>query len=276
MIPLVMASPPSIDPAPYVTPPRITVRSGLSLSKMLLRVVPTEAGPGVMGAAKTLRVAVTELDGKWKASDKAQRTKDVRPLEVQLERVWSVIESSLDRYAVLRTPKAKRQLAGALHEELFSEGLGFLEQRHVEQHAESARRIELIEDEGLRDGLEDLVGKEFVDELHAAHAAYAEALGITEAGKEATAAAESLLEPLRTLRRAIGAYALQVLAFAGVDPGNLTVARRALEPIDGLRAAASRVTATGGVGEPEREDEDAALPEGAPDSEDEIPELPEG
>lgn len=272
-----MAAPATIDPAPYLQPPRTSVRSGLSLSKMLLKVVPSKPGPGVLVAANALRASVTELDGKWKTSQKARRTVDVRPLDVQLDRAWAVLESSLDRYTLLRPNNANRKRAGQLHQQLFAEGLGFLKLRYIEQHAESARRIDLIKDEGLREDLDRLVGKEFVDELHAAHKAYGDGLGITKA-VEASASTEPLLEPLRAVNRAISAYALQVLAFAGIDPANVPAARRALEPIDKFRAAAAKRGAAGGPGDGaggEAED-DVALPEDAPGPEAEVPELPLG
>jgi len=242
---------------------------------MLLKVVPSKPGPGVLAAANALRISVADLDGKWKASQKARRTQDVRPLDVQLDRAWAVVESSLDRYTVLRPSNANRKRAAELHQQLFADGLGFLKLRYIEQHAESARRIDLIKEEGLREDLERLVGKEFVDELHAAHKAYGDALGITKAG-EASVAAEPLLEPLRAVNRAISAYALQVLAFGGLDPANIAAARRALEPIDKFRAAATKRNAAGGAteaSEGEGED-DVALPEDAPDPEAEVPELP--
>lgn len=267
----------TIDSAPYLQPPRTTVRSGLSLSKMLLKVVPSKAGPGVLAAANALRISVSDLDGKWKASQKARRTQDVRPLDVQLDRAWAVVESSLDRYTVLRPTNANRKRAIELHGQLFTDGLGFLKLRYIEQHAESARRIDLIKEEGLREDLERLVGKEFVDELHAAHKAYGDALGITKAG-EATVSAEPLLEPLRAVNRAISAYALQVLAFAGIDSANVPVARRALEPIDKFRAAAAKRSGVGGTVDSaaDEAEDDVALPEDAPEPEAEVPELPPG
>lgn len=266
-----------IDSGPYLQPPKTTVRSGLSLSKMLLRVVPTKAGPGVLVAGKALAAAVTELDGKWKAARKAPRAQDVRPLDVQLDRAWAVIESSLDRYTVLRPSNGNRRRALELHGQLFAEGLGFLKLRYIEQHAESQQRIDLIADEGLREDLDRLVGKEFVDELHAAHKIYGDALGITKPG-ETPAQAQSLLEPLRAVNRAIGAYALQVLAFAGLDPANVPLARRALEPIDKFRAAAAKRGAAGGTGDETGADaeDDVVLPEDAPEPEAEVPEMPEG
>jgi hypothetical protein len=274
-----MAAPPMIDSAPYLQAPRLTVRSGLSLSKMLLMVIPGKPGPGVLGAANALRASVTDLDGRWKASQKTRRVKDMRPLDVQLDRAWAVVESSLDRYTLLRPSNANRKRAAQLHEPLFSEGLAFLKLRYIEQHAESARRIDLIKEEGLREDLDRLVGKEFIDELHAAHKAYGDALGITKAG-EASVDAESLLEPLRGVGRAISAYALQVLAFAGLDPANVPAARRALEPIDKFRAAAAKRNAAGGAtaegAEGGEAEDDVALPEDAPDPEAEVPEVPAG
>jgi len=191
-----------------------------------------------------------------------------------------VLESSLDRYTILRPNNAKRKRAAQIHEALFSEGLTFLQLKYVEQHAESARRIDLIKDEGLRPQLDELVGKELVDELHRAHKAYGDALGITRASEPAVET-ESLLEPLRALQRAIGAYALQVLAFASLDPDHVAPARRALEPIDEFRAAARRAggSTTAGAGETAADvagqgEDDLVLPEDAPDPESEVPELP--
>lgn len=267
-----MVLPPSIDPAPYVQPPHVTVRSGLSLAKMLLRLLPARPGPGVIGAAQRLRLCALELDGQWRASKKAKRAQDVRPLDQQLDRVWAVIESGLERYAVLRAHSANRKRAAALHEELFSEGLSFLELRYVEEHAESNLRLEIIEDEGLRADLDHLVGKRFMTELVAAHEHYGAVLGITEVPEDETSKI-SMLERLRELTQAISDYALQVLAFSRMHPDNLAPAEQALAPIDAFRQAARRAASKGakaGDGAVSVEEE-YELPEGAPAPDSPVP-----
>lgn len=256
----------SIDPAPYVTAPRLTVRSGLSLAKMLLAVVPDGAGPGVHAGAQALRDAALDLEAKWKANESAPKATDVRPLDTQLDRMWGVLERSLDRYTVLPSGDEDRSRAAQLDEALFYDGLGFLKLRYVEQHAESQRRIDRIAEEGLREDLDRLVGPKFVEALHEAHQAYGDALGIT-APSEPRPSLESLLEPLRAVGRAVVGHAVQLLAF-GADPTQVEAARRALAPIDAFRAAARRTKGSD-------EDDEAPLPEGAPPPDAAMPPLPE-
>jgi hypothetical protein len=137
------------------------------------------------------------------------------------------------------------------------------------EHAQSERRLQIIEAEGLRGDLDQV----FIDELIAAHAAYGEALGITKAAEEATEA-ESLVEPLRVLTQTIVAYALQVIAFAALSAENGAQARRALQPIDAFREAAS-LRGSGSSGGGEQEGAGFELPEGAPDPGAPMPVLPE-
>jgi hypothetical protein len=269
----------SIDPTPYLRPPRFGVRSGLSLAKALLTVVPPRPGRGVLEAADALATATTTLETAWKAQSQPRRLADVRPFDLRLDRAWAVVSASLERYSIFPADDPDRTSAAALHERLFPSGLAFLRLPYPEQHAESQRLLDLVVEEDLRAELDRLVGEVFLDELRLAHVAYGEALGITKP-TPVPAPAVSLVEPLRALADAITAYVVQVLAFAGLDPDSHTAAaRRALEPIDRFRRAAARRNAststTPAADAPAElvttDPEDVELPEGFPAPDAELP-----
>lgn len=242
-----------LDPIPYLRTPRLSVRSGLSLGRILLTRVPGEAGPGVVAAAHTLASATDELEEQWKARQQPSETTSARPQDRQLDQAWTIIEAGLARYSLFEADEPDRVRAAEIYQRLFPEGLAFIRLPFIEQHAECSRRLDLIEDEGLRNDLERLVGPAFIHQMLVAHDAYGEALGITREDP-ATPPAVSLRQPLRDLAGAISSYALQVLAYAGLHQDNVATARHALDPIDALRRAIMRRSADRGRSEPAPED----------------------
>jgi hypothetical protein len=138
---------------------------------------------------------------------------------------------------------------------LFPDGLAFLQLAFNREHAESERRIRLIEERGLAKDLAKLVGDSFLGVLRAAHEAYGDALGITKA-TSVPAAPVVVVELLRELVDAISNYALQLLALASDHPEKRDAIALALVPIDEFRTAAGR-RASNGVDD-EEEDEPAA------------------
>lgn len=236
---------------------------------MLLAVVPPKPGPGVLAAAESLALSTSALGSAWKSQSQSQprRSLDVRPFDVRLDRAWSVVDAGLERYTIFAADDPDRTSAAALQTRLFPNGLAFLRLPYAEQHAESQRLVDLIDEEDLREELDRLVGDVFLDELLLAHEAYGEALGITKPA-EASTPSVSIVEPLRALADAISAYVIQILAFAGLDPEkNTAPARQALDPIDRLRRAAARRNAAAPTTEPD----DVELPEGFPAPDAEIP-----
>lgn len=252
-----------IDPEPYVRPPRLAVDSGLSLAKKLMRVVPSKPTPGVQQGATLLAQSVTALESAWHGSGKARPRRNARPADLRLDRAWAAVHARLTAWTIFPVDDPDHETSTAIAERLFPTGLEFLRLPFLAEHAQSERRVQIIESEALREDLDHLVGEVFMDELLAAHAAYGEALGITKAGE--TAAPEPTLDdPLRRLSQAIAAYSLQVVAFAAL-PGNAEAGRRALGPIDEFRAAVRRA---GGGGRAE-EMVDGGEEEGDGDGDDE-------
>ncbi|MEM9454765.1 MAG: hypothetical protein AAGF11_11335 [Myxococcota bacterium] len=232
---------PSIDPLRYLTCPRLSVASGLSLGRMLLTAAPDDPPPNVRAAARSLDTAVEVLAARWVAKTQRHSAQSAWPYDHRLRRAWSTVHRCLGRYrGAYEHPDHAR--AVALYQRLFPTGLDFIDQPHPERHAQSNRRVELVIAEGLRDELDHLVGEMFVDDLLDAHRAYGAALGVNETTGQIPPI--SLAAALRALTRAISGYALQVVAFAALDPDNVVVARRALWPIDVVRRASARRSAS--------------------------------
>ena len=257
-----------IDPEPYIRTPRLGVDTGLSLAKLILRAVPKKPSAGVLMAAKALAAGVTTLETAWTAHGKAQPVRNPRPADLRLDRAWGAVHARLTAWSIFPADDPDRQCSEALGSRLFPTGLDFLKLPFLAEHAQSERRLRIIESEELREDLDHLVGEVFMEELLAAHAVYGDVLGITKATKAATPE-QVLVEPLRALAQGIVAYALQIVAFAALDVDNVEPARRALLPIDEFRVAAGRRGGGSGKGEA------VAPPEGAPAPDSELPELPD-
>ena len=229
---------PSIDPLRYLTCPRVSVASGLSLGRMLLTAAPDDPPPNVRAAAQSLDAAVEVLAARWAAKTRRHSAKSAWPYDHRLGRAWSTVHRCLGRHTAREHEDPDRARAVALYQQLFPTGLDFVDRPHPERYAQSNRRVELIIAKGLRDELDHLVGELFVDDLLDAHRVYGAALGVNEATGQIPPI--SLAAALRALTRAVTGYALQVVAFAALHPDNVAVARRALWPIDVVRRVSTR------------------------------------
>ncbi|MEX1363066.1 MAG: hypothetical protein AB1Z98_08065 [Nannocystaceae bacterium] len=240
-----------IDPEPYVRAPRLAVDTGLSLAKKLLQVVPSKPSAGVQQGAELIADAVAALETAWHANGKAQPARSARPADLRLDRAWGAVNARLVAWTIFPSDDPDHETSRSLAERLFPTGLDFLRLPYLAEHAQSERRLRIIDDEGLRPDLDHLVGEVFMEELSQAHADYGDALGITKA-TATTTPEQRLDEPLRMLSQSIVAYAMQLIAFAALPPGHVEEVQRALRPIDELRAAAGRRSAGG----PARDDEE--------------------
>lgn len=136
--------------------------------------------------------------------------------------------------------------------------LEFLKLPYTRQHAESDRRIELIDERELADEIDRLVGDRFLPALRAAHQACGDALGISKA-VPLPAVAVLVVEPLRALTEALGRYALQLVALAHNDPDKHDAVVAALSPIDEFRAASGRRVTDDDEQDDVEDDEDDTL-----------------
>jgi hypothetical protein len=228
-----------LDPLSYVRLPKLDVASAISLAKILLHRVPKDSSTAVRRAATTVEEAVAELETKWTLQVVPLSRNDVRPLASRLGTAWHAIRDRLVTYAALPESNADRRRAIAIHDLLFPDGLAFLQLAFTREHAESERRIRLIDERRLAKDIARLVGDRFLPALRAAHEAYGDALGITKASP-VPAAPVVVVDLLRALVDAISSYALQLVALASHVPDKHDAIALALAPIDDFRTAAGR------------------------------------
>jgi len=226
------------DPTPYVRPPQCDVASGVALGVALLTAVPEGAPENVRKAAKKLRAATLDLQQAWSATGRAAPV-EKRPADIRVDKAWEALYSRLDAYASLPSGEHKgAKRAAELLDVIYPDGLQFLTLPYNAEWAEGEKRLRLIEDDELSEDIDALAGPEFLAEVRKAHTIYGEAIGVTKPSGEGKRV--NLVDPLRTLGRAITQYALQVIAMVDDErPESVEVVRRALRPIDDHRADAA-------------------------------------
>jgi hypothetical protein len=234
-----MPAPQPLDLSLYVTAPRLSVPAAVSLGIALLTAAPKPSPQTVRRAATRLRESVLALQHDWRRQLGAGLGSLVAPrvADSRVDRAMRAMSMRLEALTLL-SPSAGPDVEAAqsAYQRLFSEGLRFLTLPYAQQWAHCDRLLSTLDDdEQLAADVEHLVGETTLAEVRAAQAAYGDALGITTARE--TTDAVSLAEPLDAVRNAIIGYALQVVAMQNDDPSRIPAARKALAPIDELRAS---------------------------------------
>ena len=229
-----------LDPMAYLRLPRLDVANAISLGKMLLAIVPKDAPATVKKAAKRMHASVQTLEETWRQRVRIEELSDLRPIDRKLDLRWAALYERVAAWESLDEHGEKQTRAGEILKLIFPDGLAFLKLPYVAEHAESQRRLDVIQERKLGATIDGLAGKEFLLAVQEAHHSYGEALGITKPGAARKADAPLLDEPLRKLTAAIAAYNVQLLAHAGDDASALAPVRAALSPIDKFRQAQGR------------------------------------
>jgi hypothetical protein len=228
-----------IDPTLYTRLPVLDVPGAVSLGISLLTATDATLPEAVKEAAVVVRNDVVELQSQW-ADQRAAEQKpsaDARPADIRVDRGWSAVGRRLEALQPLPIPQAQR--ATVLYTGLFPTGLVFLTLPFKKEWAESEQRLKQIETQGLTEELNELVGDFVIDEVRAAHKNYGKVLGITDA-KEAETVPAKVAEALRMLRNTMAVYCLQLVAAAYAKPNAVELVRKALRPVDDLRAGQQR------------------------------------
>jgi hypothetical protein len=236
------------DPTPYVRPPIVDVPSGVALGIALLSAAPKPAPPHVKSAAKKVHAETVALQAAWAKADGGPVQTDKRKADMRIDNAWGILLDRLEAYASLPIEKFSKAARARVLIDTVSKSREWLKMPYGAEWAESGKRLQKIDEEGLAPDIEALAGPEFLKEVRQAHKAYGIALGVTEAAPEALEI--NLSVPLRTLSRAIGRYGIAVAGMADDDPATLAMVRKALRPIDDYREAQARRTSSGGSEEP--------------------------
>lgn len=242
-----------LEPTRYLRTPILDVAGGVALGIALLTAAGKDLPVAAKRAAKVLRQVVVVLQSDWAAQRNAgvATEQDKRPADQRLDRVWGAVGVRLQTLAELPHTIDQARQAAQLYARIFPDGLAFLRLPYERQWAESEQRLAQLADEELGAAVEELVGAFVLTELRAAHANYGQILGITDA-KPGAAVAPNLLDQLRVVQQAMTSYALQLVAAAHAEPELVASVRRALRPLDDLRAAQAR-RASARAGDPATE-----------------------
>lgn len=235
------------DAAPYVRPPILDVASGVALGVALISAMPKPAPDNVHAAAKKVRKDTVALQVAWGKSG-AVVAPDRRKSDMRIDNAWAILLDRLVCYSLLPAamyPRAAR--ARELLDTISPHDREWLKLVYEAEWAESTKRLDRIEKDGLAKDINELAGPEFLAEVKAAHAEYGVALGVTTPAHVAVEV--NLAEPLRSLSRAIARYGIAVAGMAGDDAASIAVVRKALRPIDSLREGQARRARAGGAAE---------------------------
>jgi hypothetical protein len=234
-----MPTPQSLDLAQYVIAPRLAVPSGVSLGIALLSAAPKPAPQVVRRSATRLRDSVVALQHEWRRhiAKGLVLLATPRQADTRLDRAVRAFSMRLEALTLLHAEAGSDvETAAKAHQRLFPEGLRFLTLPYSQQWAHCDRLLSALDDdEALAADVERLAGETTLGKVRAAQQVYGDVLGITT--PRATAETVSLVAPLDAVREAIVGYALQIIAMQSDDPSRLPAARKALAPIDELRAA---------------------------------------
>lgn len=245
------------DLAIYARPPVMTLESGIALSNSLVSACPKSMPDNVKKSAKKLKGAAGDAQtalAKRQAALGAISEEDARVIDQEGDVSWGALRGRLTAYASLPVkefPDAKR--AGELIIILFGEnGLSFLKDTYPVQWGTADTILLRIQKEGLQADIDRIAGPEFLKNVRDRHVAYSAM--VKRYLSRNSSATVNLSDELRTLGRAIVAYATQVCAFATdheSDDAALAAAADALRPLDTFRELASaRAKPEQGAAEP--------------------------
>ncbi len=148
-----------------------------------------------------------------------------------LDGCWNALFDWLTGFSKLPATMPQSAEAQALLEELYPDGLSFIQLPYELEWGQSELRLDLIGEASLGGRLRTLGGQPFIDALAEAHRLYGSLLGLSS-HQEPVVAASSLRPVLERFASALRNYALKVTALVEVEePATASLAKALLEPL---------------------------------------------
>ena len=231
----------TLDPRLYSTVPRFDVGAGVALGRAMLTAAPAAPNAIVKREIARCRAALGSLEGAWQPiSADATPTSEKRAADKVLDGTWGALDMRLaawNRLPAGAYPEVAR--ATSVRGALFPDGLVFLTLAYTRQWAESQRRLDHIDTNGLAADIDTLCGPAFLGAVRAAHARYGVVLGITEAAPEPGEVPASVREPFIAFRTALTRYVQKLVGtLDDEDAAAVAAVKAALRPLDDHRATA--------------------------------------
>ncbi len=227
-----------IDPTAYVQTPRFSVGAGLALVRALIASVPTNADTLIRTSAQAMRDQGVRLQQAWIATDSKTAT-PARPVDTATDAVWRGVYMRAQGAVVSGTSEEKASAGQKVLDELYDQGLTFINVRYPLQWAEMEKRLEKLQNEDLAKALEEVTDKNTLPTLRRQQEAYGKAIGVTERSPAPATPSPNLTDERAALSDKITRYCLAVLSAYPIDEeAGAAQVRHILQPIDELRAAA--------------------------------------
>lgn len=227
------------DTSTYALPPKLDAARAIALGRSLETAAPAKLAGVLKQPLKQLSTRLAELQAVF-AGEPVPTVDDRRPADRAVDTSVAALHGRLSAYASLPAavfPKAAK--AAEAMRTLFPEGLAFLRLNYTAEWAEIDKLQRKMRTGDMLAFLEDVVGKEFIENLDQAQDVYGRALGITTV--ESPAPVPMRAEKLRAFNKSLKHYAFSVLAQIDEDDAEVMDAvRQALQPIDAFRVAQTR------------------------------------
>lgn len=239
---------PKYTPVDLVQLPRLPATGARALGQQMLAAADhVKPFPkGLLKARGRLAAAYGELQSAAVAQFGASTPEapEAEPAIQELDRIldncWGGLDDRLLGFSRLPVGTAGVSEAAALRKRLFPGGLSFLKLPYKLQWSESGLRLDLIEKEGLGASVDQLAGKPFLVAIRQAHAAYGDALGMTQPLPE-SAAVPLVRGALDAFAEALRAYIVKVMATVeDDDAASQVVADALLAPLAAWTSPAKR------------------------------------
>ncbi|MBI3726416.1 hypothetical protein HY251_21025 [bacterium] len=228
-----------LDTASFISLPVLGATSALSLASALDAAAEgKKLSPSLMKAKKAMATSAAALEKALKERLGGAASPGVRAADQEEDAIWAAIRDWLNAFARIPEKHATHdKKAVTALEALFPDGLSFTPLPVAAEWAEAETRVSKIAAEKLEVHFHALGGGSFLKALHAIHAAYGKALGITspvDLGK-----APAIRKPLAAGLKATKSYVLKVVATVEEDdPKTGTLAKDLLVPLPRLEEEA--------------------------------------
>lgn len=234
-----------IDFPTYLTPPRVSEANAVVLTRRLINAAPDDIQPNEKKALRFMREGAVEIQSIATQRDKA-RPENLSDEDVSFDGSWGLFQDQVTGW--LRVPGTpKYAIAQRLKSLLFPNGITFVSYSYEDEWFESAKRLRLIDEEGLEASITQLVHADVLPLLRRAHDAMGEGLGVGST-RVTPPDSRAMLTAVRKVAQQIASYARVLSAAVDLDdPESVKRFRSAMEPLDRHRSAYPSPSRKGGA-----------------------------
>ena len=225
----------AVNPDDLIQLPRFDAVGAVAVGDLLLAAAATHELPrSIVRARDVLAEELNALRAAAAARVEALGGADPSVLadaDAVLDGCWSALFDWLTGFSKLPESMPQSAEARALLDEIYPDGLSFIQLPYELEWGQSELRLDLIAEAKMGDRLRALGGHPFLEALAGAHRLYGSLLGL--ASHPAPTAAASTLRPvLERFASALRNYALKVIALVEVEePATAALAKALLEPL---------------------------------------------